>query len=152
MSSNPFNPGPDDLPGVLAIFPLASAVLLPGQTLPLNIFEPRYVAMVEDALGSGRYIGMIQPRRTASETGPVPVYPVGCAGRIISFQETDDGLLISPREALAMKLLDDIGEALKEKAITLEELLDSGEKIRQELYDEKYGRGESQGFSQIQSL
>ena len=64
-------------------------------------------------------------------------------GDLVTFQETDDGLLISPREALAMKLLDDIGEALKEKGITLEELLDSGEKIRQELYDEKYGRGES---------
>ena len=64
-------------------------------------------------------------------------------GDLVTFRETDDGLLISPREALAMKLLDDIGEALKEKGITLEELLDSGEKIRQELYDEKYGRGES---------
>ena len=64
-------------------------------------------------------------------------------GDLVTFRETDDGLLISPREALAMTLLDDIGEALKEKGITLEELLDSGEKIRQELYGEKYGRGAS---------
>lgn len=51
--------GQDDLPDVLAIFPLASAVLLPRQVLPLNIFEPRYVSMVEDALRSGRHIGRI---------------------------------------------------------------------------------------------
>ena len=83
--------GADDLPDVLAIFPLPGAVLLPRQTLSLNIFEPRYVAMVEDALGTGRYIGMIQPRPMDAAHEPVAVFPVGCAGRITSFQETDDG-------------------------------------------------------------
>lgn len=91
VSSNPFDATLDDLPDVLAIFPLPNAVLLPHQTLQLNIFEPRYVAMVEDALAAGRHIGMIQPRPTAVVGDPVPVYPVGCAGRITSFQETDDG-------------------------------------------------------------
>ena len=91
MIENSSDSGRADLPNVLAIFPLASAVLLPRQVLPLNIFEPRYLSMVEDALRSGRHIGMIQPVSTDSASDPVPVYPIGCAGRITSFQETQDG-------------------------------------------------------------
>lgn len=90
MSTTSAGSGRIELPEVLAIFPLANAVLLPRQILPLNIFEPRYLAMVEDALCAGRHIGMIQPTSKAASE-PVPVYPVGCAGRITSFQETQDG-------------------------------------------------------------
>lgn len=78
-----------DLPETIPIFPLAGAVLLPGGELPLNIFEPRYLRMVDDALGGARAIGMIQPKE-----GPgarPPLYDVGCAGRITSFVETGDG-------------------------------------------------------------
>lgn len=64
-------------------------------------------------------------------------------GDAIVFKETDEGLVISPREALAMKLLDEIGEALKEKGITLEEMIASGEQIRKELIREKYGLEDS---------
>ena len=80
-----------ELPDVLAIFPLPSAVLLPRQILPLNIFEPRYLSMVEDALKSGRFIGMIQPMSSQAGADPIPVYRIGCAGKITSFQETEDG-------------------------------------------------------------
>ena len=74
------------------IFPLPGAVLLPGGRLPLNIFEPRYLAMVDDALGQGRVIGMIQPDPTRPNTPTGPgLYRVGCLGRISSFSETDDG-------------------------------------------------------------
>lgn len=76
---------PPDLP----IFPLSGALLLPRGILPLNIFEPRYVAMVEAALATPhRLIGMIQPRAGGEEA---PLYPIGCAGRITSFSETGDG-------------------------------------------------------------
>ncbi len=80
------------LPTEFPIFPLPGAMLLPGGRLPLNIFEPRYLAMVEDALGQGRVIGMIQPdpTRPATPTGP-GLYRVGCLGRITSFSETEDG-------------------------------------------------------------
>lgn len=61
-------------------------------------------------------------------------------GDIVVFKETEGGLLISPREALAMKLLDEIGDALKEKGIDLDEMIESGRDIRQEIYDEKYAR------------
>jgi len=110
MSSNPYDPDLDDLPEVLAIFPLPSAVLLPRQTISLNIFEPRYIAMVEDALASGRYIGMIQPRQRNAASDPVPVYPVGCAGRITSFQETDDGrFLIILKGVCRYRVREEIG-------------------------------------------
>ncbi len=74
------------------IFPLPGAVLLPGGRLPLNVFEPRYLAMIDDALAQGRVLGMIQPDilRSPTPTGP-GLYRVGCLGRISSFSETDDG-------------------------------------------------------------
>ncbi len=80
------------LPAILPIFPLAGVLLLPRGRLPLNIFEPRYLAMTRDALAGERLIGMIQPsdpRQPAS--GNPPVYPIGCAGRITQFTETEDG-------------------------------------------------------------
>lgn len=85
-------PLPADLPDTIPIFPMPGALLLPRARLPLNIFEPRYLAMVEDALASGRVIGMIQPdpARPATPNGPA-LYRIGCLGRLSSFSETDDG-------------------------------------------------------------
>ncbi len=91
MSRNLFDPRFDDLPAVLPIFPLPGALLLPSGHLPLNIFEPRYIAMVRDALGGDRLIGMIQPSGRDGERGAAKVYDTGCAGRITAFSETDDG-------------------------------------------------------------
>ena len=82
---------PRNLPDRIPVFPLAGALLLPGGQLPLNIFEPRYLRMVDDALGhEDRLVGMVQPRDGVM-TGRPPLYAVGCAGRITSFAETDDG-------------------------------------------------------------
>lgn len=87
----------DVLPPVLPVFPLGGVILLPGGRLPLNIFEPRYLAMIDDALGSHRLIGMVQPVRAGLGTnmglvsGAPEIYGVGCAGRISSFQESGDG-------------------------------------------------------------
>jgi Lon protease-like protein len=79
-----------DLPDTIAVFPLPGAILLPRSRLPLHIFEPRYLAMIEDCLKSDhRMIGMIQPR--AGQGGAPVLSSVGCAGRISSFSETDDG-------------------------------------------------------------
>jgi Lon protease-like protein len=79
------------LPEVLPIFPLVGVLLLPRGRLPLNIFEPRYLAMTRDALGGERLIGMIQPSDPTIGGMNPPVYSVGCAGRITQFAETDDG-------------------------------------------------------------
>jgi Lon protease-like protein len=79
------------LPSILPIFPLTGVLLLPRGRLPLNIFEPRYLAMTRDALASERLIGMVQPSDPRVGGDTPPVYPIGCAGRITSFSETDDG-------------------------------------------------------------
>ncbi|MGD9649597.1 MAG: LON peptidase substrate-binding domain-containing protein [Dongiaceae bacterium] len=74
------------------VFPLPGALLLPRAKLPLTIFEPRYIHMIEDALAAGhRTIGMIQPLDGQSIADDAPLYKTGCAGRITSFNETDDG-------------------------------------------------------------
>lgn len=91
MNKGPRAPAFEDLGTDLPVFPLPGVLLLPRGLLPLNIFEPRYLAMVEDALAADRLIGMIQPRPgPESDAGP-GLYAVGCAGRITSFDETDDG-------------------------------------------------------------
>ncbi|MEM0976331.1 MAG: LON peptidase substrate-binding domain-containing protein [Pseudomonadota bacterium] len=81
-----------DLPETIPLFPLPGALLLPRARLPLNIFEPRYLAMIEDTLKtSHRLIGMIQPRDVPPGTGNPPLHQIGCAGRLTSFSETEDG-------------------------------------------------------------
>lgn len=80
------------LPEIVPVFPLAGVLLLPGGRLPLNIFEPRYVAMIDDALGAPlRAIGMIQPVEAERAAGAPALYPIGCLGRIVSFAEHEGG-------------------------------------------------------------
>ena len=96
MSDRPSTREPVALPDILAIFPLTGVLLLPRGRLPLNVFEPRYLAMTRDALGGERLIGMIQPNEPQRDnigegTLNPPLYPIGCAGRLTQFSETDDG-------------------------------------------------------------
>jgi Lon protease-like protein len=85
--------GPGDVPEVIPVFPLPGALLLPRGQMPLNIFEPRYLAMIDDALRSGhRLIGMIQPDSGHAGSSDKPqLFKIGCAGRITQFAETGDG-------------------------------------------------------------
>src|ERR1700758_2885597 len=92
MPMNAVYRGPADLPETLPVFPLAGALLLPRGQMPLNIFEPRYVAMVDDALAGRRLIGMIQPDPAHRKSDVNPkLYRIGCVGRITQFGETGDG-------------------------------------------------------------
>ncbi len=91
MTEMPFEASPQNLPATLPIFPLAGVLLLPRGRLPLHVFEPRYVAMVEDALLGDRLIGMIQPFDPACRDDAPVVYPIGCAGRITAFRDLEDG-------------------------------------------------------------
>lgn len=93
---------PADLPPRIPIFPLRGAILLPRSTLPLNVFEPRYLAMLDDVMASHRIIGIIQPKGGEGKGGEGRESPegkspglrrVGCAGRVTSYQELDDGRL-----------------------------------------------------------
>lgn len=96
MTAHPFHTPFEALPATIPVFPLTGALLLPGGRLPLNIFEPRYLAMIDDALATDRLIGMIQPQpgeggyRGAGTDEP-DLYSVGCAGRLSGFAESDDG-------------------------------------------------------------
>lgn len=93
MTMNVTYHGPLDCPDVIPVFPLPGALLLPRGQMPLNIFEPRYVAMVDEALRTHRVIGMIQPDADGSPAAPT-LYGIGCAGRLTQFAETGDGRYI----------------------------------------------------------
>ncbi len=87
-----FRPTQADLPSEFPIFPLPGALLLPFGRLPLNIFEPRYLALIDDSLAQGRMFGMIQPNVHAPRAPNGPsLYQIGCLGRLSQFAETDDG-------------------------------------------------------------
>jgi Lon protease-like protein len=98
--------GPADIPQRIPVFPLSRAILLPRATLPLNIFESRYLQMVEDVMSTSRVLGMVQPASGAEdEESPlartVPLRRVGCAGRVTSYQELDDGRFLISLSGIA---------------------------------------------------
>jgi Lon protease-like protein len=110
---------PQDLPETLPVFPLTGVLLLPGSQLPLNIFEPRYLAMFDDALAGNRLIGMIQPsfgeiRDEAGQAHVQALCQVGCAGRITSFAEMEDGrYIVSLTGICRFRLFDEVPLAKK---------------------------------------
>ena len=82
----------EDLPKKIAVFPLSNFIIFPKTTVPLNIFEPRYIDMINDSMRSNKFIGMIQPKSLKDEDNFNPkLYRIGCLGKIISFKETEDG-------------------------------------------------------------
>ena len=85
-----------DLPEEIALFPLEGALLLPSGNMPLNVFEPRYLAMIDNAITSNRLIGMIQPKLDSGKSGSdtPPLCDVGCLGRVTAFQESGDGRIV----------------------------------------------------------
>jgi len=93
-----------DLPDTLKVFPLAGGLLLPRADLPLNIYEPRYLEMVGDALAGDRMIGMIQPE-SGDEAGVPALCRIGCAGRITAYAETQDGRILITLTGIARFLI-----------------------------------------------
>lgn len=83
---------PEDIPEIIPIFPLSAALLLPGAHMPLNIFEPRYLSLIDDAIRGDRLVGMIQPSfEDGEEEDTAKLCDVGCVGRITAIQEAGDG-------------------------------------------------------------
>jgi len=105
---------PQDLPETLPVFPLTGVLLLPGSQLPLNIFEPRYLSMFDDALAGNRLIGMIQPsfgeiREEPGQAHVQALCQVGCVGRITSFAEMEDGrYIVSLTGICRFRLFDEV--------------------------------------------
>jgi uncharacterized protein len=115
---------PADLPPRLAVFPLRGAILLPRATLPLNVFEPRYLAMIEDAISGSRVIGIVQPAgRDEADESPIGasigLRKVGCVGRVTSYQELDDGRMIITLTGIArFEILDEAVTAKAYRTVT----------------------------------
>jgi Lon protease-like protein len=130
MPMNALYKGPDDLPGVIAIFPLPGALLLPRGQMPLNIFEPRYLAMIDDALRAGiRLVAMIQP--DPAHPGPDQSKPhlfrVGCVGRITQLAESGDGRYLVQLTGIARFRVDEelaIGTPYRQCRVTYQPFLD----------------------------
>ena len=105
----------DNLPKKLPVFPLSNFIIFPKTTVPLNIFETRYVEMINDSMKSNKLIGMIQPRVLNNQDGFTPeLYQVGCMGKITSFKETEDGrYLIDLKGIIRFRIMEEINSDKK---------------------------------------
>ena len=81
----------NNLPNTIPVFPISNFIIFPKTTVPLNIFEPRYIDMINDSMKSNKLIGMIQPKKTGYDLTRPILYNIGCLGKITSFKETEDG-------------------------------------------------------------
>ena len=121
----------EDLPKILPVFPLSNFIIFPRTTVPLNIFEPRYIEMIDKSMKSDRMIGMIQPKKTGELKKP-DLYSIGCAGKITSFNETEDGrYLIILNGVCRFKIINEVNNSnlFRECEVKYEEFSsDLGEK------------------------
>jgi Lon protease-like protein len=101
-----------ELPNTIPVFPLSNFIIFPKTTVPLNIFEPRYVEMINDSMKKNKFIGMIQPKSISNENSLAPsLHKIGCLGKITSFKETDDGrYLIDLKGIIRFKILKEISD------------------------------------------
>ncbi len=99
----------EELPNIIPVFPLSNFIIFPKTTVPLIIFEPRYIKMINDSMKTNKLIGMIQPKSINDEKSKNPsLHRVGCLGKIISFKETDDGrYLIDLKGIVRFKILNE---------------------------------------------
>ena len=98
-----------NLPKILPIFPLSNFIIFPKTTVPLNIFEPRYIDMINDSMKSNKLIGMVQPKKIINDLTPPILHNIGCLGKISSFKETEDGrFLIELKGLIRFKIVNEI--------------------------------------------
>ena len=100
----------EDLPTKIPVFPLSNFIIFPKTSVPLNIFEPRYIDMINDSIKSNKLIGMIQPKKTDKFENTIPqLHSIGCLGKITTFQESDDGrFLIELKGIIRFKILKEV--------------------------------------------
>ena len=110
----------EELPKIIPIFPLSNFIIFPRTTVPLNIFEPRYLSMIDDSMKSNKFIGMIQPKISNNYNNIPELYNVGCLGKIISFRETEDGrYLIELKGILRFEKLKEIKTEKKYRSLEI---------------------------------
>ena len=124
----------EDLPKKIAVFPLSNFIIFPRTTVPLNIFEPRYIDMVNDCMKSGKLIGMIQPKSKQNENENIPdLYEIGCMGKITSFKETEDKrFLIELRGLIRFQIIKEINSSKEYRECEI-----NFEKFHEDLIDKK---------------
>ena len=99
----------EDLPKKISVFPLSNFIIFPKTTVPLNIFEPRYLDMVNDSMKSNKLIGMIQPKSSENDDNLPELHDIGCLGKITSFKETEDGrYMIELKGLIRFKVITEI--------------------------------------------
>ena len=126
----------NNFPKIISVFPLSNFIIFPNTTVPLNIFEPRYLDMVNDSMKSDKLVGMIQPKNSKDENGIPKLHSVGCLGKIISFRETEDGrYLIELKGKIRFKIINEISTEKKYRSVEvyyndyLNDLSDEKEKL-----------------------
>ena len=122
-----------NLPKKLPVFPLSNFIIFPKTTVPLNIFEPRYIDMINDSMKSDKLIGMIQPKNSLKKDNNPELYEVGCVGKITSFRETEDGRFLIELKGLTR--FKNIKEVKSEKKYRILEV--SYESYYQDLINKK---------------
>ena len=135
----------DDLPKKLPVFPLSNFIIFPKTTVPLNIFETRYVEMINDSMKSNKLIGMIQPRILNNQDDFTPeLYQVGCMGKITSFKETEDGrYLIDLKGIIRFRILEEINSDKKYRECKID---------FQNFYDDLENKKEELKFSDLELI
>ena len=125
-----------NFPKIIPVFPLSNFIIFPNTTVPLNIFEPRYLDMVNDSMKSNKLIGMIQPKNSKNENGIPKLHDVGCLGKIMSFRETEDGrYLIELKGKIRFHIINEISSDKKYRSVEVDykgfsnDLSDEKEKI-----------------------
>ena len=126
----------NNFPKIISVFPLSNFIIFPNTTVPLNIFEPRYLDMVNDSMKSDKLIGMIQPKNSKDENNVPKLHHVGCLGKIISFRETEDGrYLIEIKGKIRFQIINEINTGKKYRSVEvdyndyLNDLSDEKEKL-----------------------
>ena len=110
-----------ELPKIIPIFPLSNFIIFPKTTVPLNIFEPRYLDMINDSMKSDKLIGMIQPKNSRGQDGIPQLHDVGCLGKITSFRETEDGrYLIELKGKIRFKIINEVNTDKKYRSVVVD--------------------------------
>ena len=134
----------EELPKTIPVFPLSNFIIFPKTSVPLNIFEPRYIDMINDSMSTNKMIGMIQPKNPLSEKIPPDLHDVGCLGKITSFNETEDGrFLIELKGILRFK---------KSKEVNLEKRYRSLEVEYSDYYHDLDNTKEELKFSDLELI
>ena len=128
----------EDLPTKIPVFPLSNFIIFPKTSVPLNIFEPRYIDMINDSIKSNKLIGMIQPKKTNNSKNTIPqLHNIGCLGKITTFQESDDGrFLIELKGIIRFEVLKEVKSNKKYRELEInfknfhEDLLDKEKNLK----------------------